>query len=83
ANFIVNLGAAKAADVVELIAIARSAVLAKAGVELKPEVRLVGDFDPPLPAELQAHHLKPVLIGREAPPFGMPDPTRCSLRVQA
>jgi hypothetical protein len=46
-------------------------------------VRLVGDFDPPLPAELQAHHLKPVLIGREAPPFGMPDPTRSCLRVQA
>jgi len=83
ANFIVNLGAAKAADVIELIAIARSAVLAKAGVELKPEVRLVGDFDPPLPAELQAHHVTPALIGREAPPFGMPDPTRSCLRVQA
>ncbi|HYR18134.1 MAG TPA: UDP-N-acetylmuramate dehydrogenase [Myxococcales bacterium] len=83
ANFIVNLGGAKAADVVELIAMARSTVLAKAGVELKLEVRLVGNFDPPLPVELQPHHVQPVLIGREAPPFGMPDPNRSCLRVQA
>jgi len=34
----------------------------------------VGDFDPPLPAELQAHHVTPALIGREAPPFGMARP---------
>ena len=59
ANFIVNLGRATAANVVELIALARATVLAKAGVELKPEVRLVGDFDPPLPAELEPHHLQP------------------------
>ena len=58
-------------------------MLTKAGVELKLEVRLVGDFDPPLPAELQPHHVQPVLIGREAPPFGMPDPNRSCLRVQA
>jgi UDP-N-acetylmuramate dehydrogenase len=83
ANFIVNLGGARAADVVELIATARRTVLEKAGVELKPEVRLVGDFDPPLPSELQPYHLQPVLIGREAQPFELPDPTRSSLRVQA
>jgi UDP-N-acetylmuramate dehydrogenase len=54
ANFIVNLGGAKAADVVDLIALARKAVLAATGIELQPEVRLVGRFDPPLPPEL--HH---------------------------
>jgi UDP-N-acetylmuramate dehydrogenase len=58
ANFIVNQGRASAANVVELIALARGAVLAKFGVELKPEVRLVGDFDPPLPPELEPHHVK-------------------------
>jgi UDP-N-acetylmuramate dehydrogenase len=52
ANFIVNLGGAKAADVVELIALARKAVLAATGIELQPEVRLVGRFEPPLPPEL-------------------------------
>jgi len=60
ANFIVNLGTAKAADVVELIALARRTVLARSGIELKPEVRLVGDFDPPLPLELQPHQFQPV-----------------------
>lgn len=54
ANFIVNLGTAKAADVVELIALARKAVLTATGIELKPEVRLVGRFDPPLPPELRS-----------------------------
>jgi UDP-N-acetylmuramate dehydrogenase len=53
ANFIVNLGGAKAADVVELIVVARKAVLAATGIELQPEVRLVGRFEPPLPPELR------------------------------
>jgi UDP-N-acetylmuramate dehydrogenase len=53
ANFIVNLGGAKAADVVELIVLARKAVLAATGIELQPEVRLVGRFEPPLPPELR------------------------------
>ena len=61
ANFIVNLGRATAANVVELIELARATVLAKSGVELKPEVRLVGDFEPPLPAELEPHHLQPAV----------------------
>lgn len=59
ANFIVNTGGAKAADVVELIALARKAVLAATGIELVPEVRLVGTFAPALPAELEPHHVLP------------------------
>jgi UDP-N-acetylmuramate dehydrogenase len=66
ANFIVNLGDATAADVIELIALARSTVLSTAGIELQPEVRLVGTFRPPLPAELEPHHFVPVLRRRSA-----------------
>jgi UDP-N-acetylmuramate dehydrogenase len=66
ANFIVNLGEAKAADVVELIAFARRAVLAMSGIELVPEVRLVGTFRPPLPGDLSAFHFLPVLLARSA-----------------
>ena len=82
ANFIVNLGTAKAADVVELLALARRTVLDRTGIELRPEVRLVGDFDPPLPPELQAHHLQPVLPGLEVAAVEMPDRTKSCLRVQ-
>ena len=64
ANFIVNLGDATAADVIELIALARSTVLSTAGVELHPEVRLVGTFLSPLPPELEPHHFVPVLRRR-------------------
>jgi UDP-N-acetylmuramate dehydrogenase len=81
ANFIVNLGTAKAADVVELIALAQRTVLARTGIELKPEVRLVGDFDPPLPAELERHHLQPRLQEMNVPAFEMPDGTKSCLRV--
>lgn len=42
ANFIVNLGGAKAADVKELIRKVQSAVKAKFGVALEPEVKMVG-----------------------------------------
>jgi UDP-N-acetylmuramate dehydrogenase len=66
ANFIVNLGDATAADVVELIALARATVLEKNGIELQPEVRLVGTFEPPLPPELLPHHFVPVLRRRSA-----------------
>ena len=66
ANFIVNLGDATAADVVELIALARATVLAKNGIDLQPEVRLVGTFEPPLPPELLPHHFVPVLRRRSA-----------------
>jgi UDP-N-acetylmuramate dehydrogenase len=44
ANFIVNLGSARAAEVRELIELARGRVFAQSGVELEPEVRLVGDW---------------------------------------
>ena len=64
ANFIVNLGDATAKDVIELIALARSTVLSTAGVELQPEVRLVGTFRPRLPPDLESHHFVPVLRRR-------------------
>jgi UDP-N-acetylmuramate dehydrogenase len=82
ANFIVNLGGAKAADVIELIVTARRAVLAASGVELKPEVRLVGDFDPPLPPELEPYQVLPALLGQEVQPFEISDPAKSCLRVQ-
>ena len=44
ANFIVNLGAARAADVHALIELARVKVKDSSGVLLEPEVRLVGDW---------------------------------------
>ncbi len=66
ANFIVNLGEATAADVIELIALARATVLARTGIELSPEVRLVGTFRPSLPPELEPHHFVPVLRRRSA-----------------
>lgn len=42
ANFIVNLGDARAADVRELMQIAKSRVQEAYGIELQPEVRLIG-----------------------------------------
>src|SRR3984893_9694739 len=44
ANFIVNLGGAQAAEVRELIEMARNRVKEQSGVLLEPEVRLVGDW---------------------------------------
>ena len=44
ANFIVNLGGARAADVKGLMDVAVRAVRRHAGLELEPEVRLVGDW---------------------------------------
>ncbi|MCC6620677.1 MAG: UDP-N-acetylmuramate dehydrogenase [Deltaproteobacteria bacterium] len=44
ANWIVNLGAATAADVHALITTCRREVLARTGVLLRPEVQLVGDW---------------------------------------
>lgn len=82
ANFIVNLGGARAADVVSLIAMARRTVLAKNGVELKPEVKLVGGFDPPLPAELEPHHLLPLVIAPVHSFPELPDAKKSFLRVQ-
>ena len=44
ANFIVNLGSARAEDVRGLIELARSRVKERSGVSLEPEVRMVGDW---------------------------------------
>jgi UDP-N-acetylmuramate dehydrogenase len=44
ANFVVNLGGATARDVVTLLRLARGRVRERFGIELEPEVRLVGDF---------------------------------------
>jgi UDP-N-acetylmuramate dehydrogenase len=46
ANFIVNLGGARAADVVALMRLARGRVKERLGIALETEVRLVGEFDP-------------------------------------
>jgi UDP-N-acetylmuramate dehydrogenase len=48
ANFIVNLGAATAADVRRLIAHVQKRVYENSGVLLEPEVLFIGDFDEPL-----------------------------------
>jgi UDP-N-acetylmuramate dehydrogenase len=45
ANFIVNTGGARAADIEALIAHVRSAVRERFGVDLEPEVRIVGDAE--------------------------------------
>ncbi len=44
ANFIVNLGGATARDIYQLIQLAQREVKKKFGVDIKPEVFLVGDF---------------------------------------
>lgn len=42
ANFIVNLGGAKAADILALMNLARERVKEETGIELEPEIRVVG-----------------------------------------
>jgi UDP-N-acetylmuramate dehydrogenase len=44
ANFVVNLGGAKAADVVALLRLARARVQERFGIRLETEVRLLGEF---------------------------------------
>jgi len=46
ANFVVNLGGATARDCVALVRLARARVRERFGVELEPEVRLLGEFAP-------------------------------------
>jgi UDP-N-acetylmuramate dehydrogenase len=46
ANWIVNLGGATARDVLGLITLMQERVKAETGVELKPEVKRVGEFLP-------------------------------------
>ena len=45
ANFMVNLGGAKASDVVELMALARRKVKEKFNILLEPEINFLGEFD--------------------------------------
>jgi len=45
ANFIVNLGGARAGDVARLMSLAQEAVWKKSGLWLEPEVRLVGEWN--------------------------------------
>jgi UDP-N-acetylmuramate dehydrogenase len=44
ANFIINLGGAKASDVQSLMGLVQDAVWKRSGVWLEPEVRLIGDW---------------------------------------
>jgi UDP-N-acetylmuramate dehydrogenase len=45
ANFIVNLGGAKAQDVIDLINLARQVVKEQFGAEIEPEVEMLGELD--------------------------------------
>ncbi len=45
ANFIVNLGGAKAEDVRQLMRLAQAEVLRQFGVELIPEVKMLGEWN--------------------------------------
>lgn len=45
ANFIINIGDAKAADVLALIEVVKKEVSDKFGVQLEPEIEFVGHFD--------------------------------------
>lgn len=47
ANWIINLGDATANDVFALMTLARTTVAHRFGIELRPEVRLIGDFRTP------------------------------------
>ncbi len=44
ANFIVNIGAATASDIENLINAVRATVAAKTGVDLHPEVKIIGEY---------------------------------------
>ena len=43
ANFIVNTGGAKAKDVLDLLNLARETVKKETGIELEPEIKIVGN----------------------------------------
>ena len=45
ANFIVNLGGAKASDVLALIRHAQAVIVERSGIELETEVKIMGHFD--------------------------------------
>jgi len=52
ANIIVNRGQATAAQVRALIAYVQQVVEARTGYHLEPEIRFVGEFDPPAENEI-------------------------------
>lgn len=54
ANFIVNLGGARAEDVRDLMGLIQGAVWRRSGVWLEPEVRLIGEWDDAQAARTQA-----------------------------
>jgi UDP-N-acetylmuramate dehydrogenase len=45
ANYILNTGGATAAEVVQLIAEVRARVRDRSGIDLEPEIKLIGEFD--------------------------------------
>jgi UDP-N-acetylmuramate dehydrogenase len=45
ANFFINLGQASAAEIYELISLARETVFDKSGIKMDLEVELIGDWD--------------------------------------
>ncbi|EDX87016.1 UDP-N-acetylenolpyruvoylglucosamine reductase [Synechococcus sp. PCC 7335] len=47
ANFIVNLGGARADDVLALIHYTQAVIEERNGIRLEPEVKIIGDFDSP------------------------------------
>jgi len=53
ANFIVNLGGARAQDVRDLMSLVQGAVWRRSGVWLEPEVRLIGEWDEAASASAQ------------------------------
>ena len=44
ANFVINTGGAKASEVLELMNLIKETVKNKSGVELEPEIFMVGEF---------------------------------------
>ncbi|HKV46124.1 MAG TPA: UDP-N-acetylenolpyruvoylglucosamine reductase, partial [bacterium] len=46
ANYILNAGGALAAEVLALIEQVRARVRERSGIDLRPEIKLVGEFDP-------------------------------------
>jgi UDP-N-acetylmuramate dehydrogenase len=53
ANFIVNLGGARAQDVRDLMSLVQGAVWRRSGIWLEPEVRLIGEWDEAASASTQ------------------------------
>ena len=78
ANFIVNTGAATATDIESLICLVRETVAAQSGVNLHPEVKIIGEASVKLKNNMtdfktlnpQSHNLNPATFGKVAVLFG-------------